>query len=47
MLPAKYQPNWLVGSGVEFASLYGHGHHLELPIITHFNLILYIHHINA
>ena len=28
-------------------TIYGHGGHLELPIITHFNLILYIYHINA
>ena len=51
MLPAKYQPNRPGGSGVEIIrmvfTLYGHGSHLELPIITHFSLILYIHHINA
>ena len=51
MLPAKYQPNRPGGSGKEVISMvfiiYGHGGHLELPIITHFNLILYIYHINA
>ena len=51
MLPAKYQPNRPNGSGKKsfewVFTIYGHGGHLELPIITHFNLILYIHHINA
>ena len=48
MLPAKYRP---VGSGVEVIrmvfTIYGHGGHLEFQFITHFSLILYIHHINA
>ena len=51
MLPAKYQPNRLVGSGVEAIgmvfTIYGHGGHLEFQIMTHFSLILYIYHINA
>ena len=51
MLHAKYQPNRPVGSGVEVIwmvfTIYGHGGHLEFQIMTHFNLILYIHHINA
>ena len=51
MLPAKYKPNPPGGSGEEVIrmvfTVYGHGGHLELPIITHFSLILYIHHINA
>ena len=51
MLPAKYLPNQPGGSGKKVIwmvfTIYGHGGHLELPIITHFNLILYIHHINA
>ena len=51
MLPAKYQPNRPSGSGKEVIrmvfTIYGHGGHLELPIMTHFSLILYIHHINA
>ena len=47
MLPAKYQPNRLGGSGKEVICIYGHGGHLELPIITHLSIILYIHHINA
>ena len=28
-------------------TIYGYGSHLDLPIITHFSLILYIHHKNA
>ena len=28
-------------------TIYGHGGHLEFQIMTHFSLILYIHHINA
>ena len=51
MLPAKYQPNWSGGSGESVIwmvfTIYGHGSHLEFQIITHFSLILYIHHINA
>ena len=51
MLPAKYQPNRPGGSGEEvvctFFTIYGHGGHLEFQIMTHFSLILYIHHINA
>ena len=51
MLPAKYQSNRPVGSGVEVICMvfiiYGHGGHLEFQIITHFSLILYIHHIYA
>ena len=51
MLPAKYQPNRPGGSGVEVIwmvfTTYGHGGHLEFQIMTHFSLILYIHHINA
>ena len=51
MLPAKYQPKWPVGSGVEVIrivfTIYGHGRHLEFQIMTHFSLILYIHHKNA
>ena len=51
MLPAKYQPNRLGGSGEEdfcmVFTIYGHGGHLEFQIMTHFFLILYIHHINA
>ena len=27
--------------------IYGHGGHLEIQIMTHFSLILYIYHINA
>ena len=46
MLPAKYQPNRPGGSGVEVIrmvfSIYGHGGHLEIQIMTHFSLILYI-----
>ena len=51
MLPAKYQPNPLGGSGEEVIwmvfTIYGHGCHLEFQIMTHFSLILYIYHINA
>ena len=51
MLHAKYQPNWHNGSAEEvvwtFFTIYGHGGHLELPIVAHFSLILYIHHIHA
>ena len=51
MLPAKYQPNWSGGSGESVIwmvfTIYGHDSHLEFQIITHFSLILYIHHINA
>ena len=51
MLPAKYQPNPLGGSGEEVIwmvfTIYGHGGHLEFQIMTHFSLILYIYHINA
>ena len=51
MLPVKYQPNLLGGSGEEgirmVFSIYGHGGHLEFQIMTHFSLILYMHHINA
>ena len=51
MLPAKYQPYLPGGSGEEgigmVFTIYGHGGHLEFRIITHFSLILYIHHINA
>ena len=51
MLPAKYQPNRPVDSGVEVIrmvfTIYGHGGHLEFQIMNHFSLILYIHHINA
>ena len=51
MLPAQYQPNLPVGSRVEVISMvftiYGHGGHPEFQIMTHFSLILYIHHINA
>ena len=28
-------------------TIYGHGGHLEFRIMTHFSLVLYIHHINA
>ena len=28
-------------------SIYGHGGHLEFQLITHFSLILYMHHKNA
>ena len=28
-------------------TMYGHGGHLEFQIMIHFNLILYIYHINA
>ena len=42
MLPAKYQPNRPVGSGVDAIemvfTIYGHGGHLEFQIMTHFNL---------
>ena len=38
MLLAKYQPNWHSGSGEDdvstFITIYGHGGHLELQIIT-------------
>ena len=51
MFPAKYQPNRLGGSREEVIlmvfTIYGHGGHLEFQIINHFNLILYIYHINA
>ena len=51
MLPAKYQPNRPGGSGEEdflmVFTIYGNGGHLEFQIMTHFCLILYIHHINA
>ena len=51
MLPAKYQPNRFGDSGVEVIfmvfTIYEHGGHLEFQIMTHFSLILYIHHINA
>ena len=51
MLPAKYQPNLPGGSGEEVIwkvfTINGHGSHLEFRIMTHFNLVLYIHHINA
>ena len=51
MLPAKYQPNRPVGSGVEVIwmvfTIYGHSRHLEFQIMTHFSLILYIYHICA
>ena len=51
MLPAKYQLNRPGGSGKEVIKMvfiiYGHGGHLDLRIITHFSLILYIYHINA
>ena len=51
MLHAKYQPNWHSGSAEEvnltFFTIYGHGGHLEIQIITHDSLILYIYHINA
>ena len=51
MLPAKYQPNHPGGSGGEdflmVFTIYGHDGHLEFQIMTHFCLILYIHHINA
>ena len=51
MLPAKYQPNPPVGSGVEVTrmafTIYGHGGHLEVQIMTHFSSMLYIYHINA
>ena len=51
MLPAKYQPNRPGGSGVEVIwmifTIYGHGGHLDFQIMTHFCLVLYIHHINA
>ena len=30
-----------------FFTIYGHGGHLDFQIITHFSLVLYIHHINA
>ena len=50
-LPAKYQANTPGGSGEEVIrmvfTIYGHGGHLEFQIMTHFSLILYIHHINA
>ena len=43
MLPAKYQPNRPVRSGVEVIwmvlTIYGHGGHLEFQIMTHFSLI--------
>ena len=51
MLPAKYQPYLPHGSGEEViwmvVTIYGHGDHPELQIMTHFSLILYNHHINA
>ena len=51
MLPAKYQPNRLVGSGVEVIqmvfTIYGHDCHHEFQIMTNFSLILYTNHINA
>ena len=51
MLPAKYQPNRLGGSGEEVIwmifTIYGHCGHLEFQIMTHFSLILCIHHIYA
>ena len=51
MLPAKYQPNWPVDSGVEVTrmvfTIHGHGGHLEFQIMIHFSLLLYIYHINA
>ena len=51
MLPAKHQPNRSGGSGIEVIlmvfTIYGHIGHLEFQIMTHFSLILYIHHINA
>ena len=44
MLPAKYQPNPLGGSGEEVIrmvfTIYGHGCHLEFQIMPHFSLIL-------
>ena len=51
MLPAKYQPNRPVGSGVEVIrmvfTIYGHGGIFDVQIMPHFSFILYIHHINA
>ena len=51
MLPAKYQPNLPVGSGVEVRlmvfTIYGHGGYLEFQIMTKFSLILHIYHKNA
>ena len=51
MFPVKYQPNPPGGSGEEVIkmvfTIYGHGGHLEFRIMTHFSLILYMHHINA
>ena len=51
MLPAKYQPNRPVGSGVEVIyivfTIYGHGGHLEFQIMTYTSLVLYIYHKNA
>ena len=51
MLPAKYQPNPPSASGEKVIwmvfTIYEHGGHLEFQIMTHFNLILYIYHINA
>ena len=47
MLPVKYQPNLLGGSGEEgirmVFSIYGHGGPLEFQIMTHFSLILCIY----
>ena len=48
--PAKYQPNLPGGFGEVIwtvCTIYGHGGHLEFQIMTHFSLVLYIHHINA
>ena len=51
MLPTKYQPNPPRSSWEEVIwmvfTIYGHGGHLEFQIMTHFSLVLYIHHINA
>ena len=51
MLPAKYQPNMLGGSGEEVIlmvfTIYGHGGHLEFQIIIHISLILYDYHITV
>ena len=50
MLPANNQLNRPRGSGTEVIGMvftvYGHGGHIELRIITHFCLILYTYHIN-
>ena len=49
MLPAKYQPNPPGGSEkkVIWKVFTIYGGHLEFRIMTHFSLVLYIHHINA